>query len=439
MSSSSRSDHPPAGQPERRRPPIPRFDRSSLSFAMLADMAIVVLSALQLLSPLVRGQGPAWQALPLLLLGAVALALSWRTRTRIGWVAHVCNAAAQGDLQKRVLLLKEKGFLGALGRDVNRLIDMMDTFLRELGMTLHHVSEGRTYRRILEQGLVGEYLGWAAYANQSITAMAERGRKFQELTDRFEEEVKAVAENVGNIALQLTEMAGELGHASHVSAENVRNVAAAVEQLTASVEDIANNAGVSAQIVRGAADKASRSRDAAARLVEAAAQISSVVGTIQEIAEQTNLLALNATIEAAHAGEAGKGFAVVANEVKTLANQTAQATDDIRRRATAMQEAIGEIDRVLNEIVSGVAEADTAASSIASAVEEQAAVVQDIAERTTEVSQAVETVSAAVEGGQVPAGKEAHSLREAVQTLEERANILRREIDRYLEAARQAA
>jgi len=371
------------------------------------------------------------------LLAAITAALAWRAGSRLRKIAEVCAAAAEGDLQKRVVFLHDRGLLRTLARDVNRLSDLADTFVRELGQTLGHVANNEYYRRILVQGLSGDYARWATLANTEIARIAERSKSFQDLTAKFEAEVKSVAEDVGTTADRLGEIARDVGDASEESAGNVQNVAAAVEELTASVQDIANNATLSADVVRSAATEAEQSREAAARLTETAEQIASVVETIRDIAEQTNLLALNATIEAAHAGEAGKGFAVVAGEVKTLASQTGKATETIRRRADEMRGVIGDVTSVLGRIAARVAEADGAASSIASAVEQQAAVVQDIARRMDEVSRAVATVTAAV--GAAEGSATDATLSAAVADLDTRAKALRQEIDGFLQAARQVA
>ena len=437
MNSLSPSEKPADGYTgrERRRPPVPRFDGSSLGLAMLTAIATTVLAALL---PWLAGTAAAnGLAIAVVLLAAITAALAWRAGSRLRKIAEVCAAAAEGDLQKRVVFLHDRGLLRTLARDVNRLSDLADTFVRELGQTLGHVANNEYYRRILVQGLSGDYARWATLANTEIARIAERSKSFQDLTAKFEAEVKSVAEDVGTTADRLGEIARDVGDASEESAGNVQSVAAAVEELRASVQDIANNATLSADVVRSAATEAEQSREAAARLTETAEQIASVVETIRDIAEQTNLLALNATIEAAHAGEAGKGFAVVAGEVKTLASQTGKATETIRRRADEMRGVIGDVTSVLGRIAARVAEADGAASSIASAVEQQAAVVQDIARRMDEVSRAVATVTAAV--GAAEGSATDATLSAAVADLDTRAKALRQEIDGFLQAARQVA
>ncbi|WP_241911798.1 methyl-accepting chemotaxis protein [Telmatospirillum siberiense] len=191
--------------------------------------------------------------------------------------------------------------------------------------------------------------------------------------------------------------------AAEQASTNVQTVAAATEQLTASIGEISQRVTTSAEVAGQAVAEADKTNAHVRGLAEAAQRIGTVVSLINDIASQTNLLALNATIEAARAGDAGKGFAVVANEVKSLANQTARATDEISEQVSAIQQAtdvaVGAIDGISGII--GTIRDST--SAIATAVDEQGGATQEITRNvheasagTTQVSEAIAEVTTAV-------------------------------------------
>jgi methyl-accepting chemotaxis protein len=178
-----------------------------------------------------------------------------------------------------------------------------------------------------------------------------------------------------------------------------------------------------------------------AGLAEAAQKVGEVVALINDIASQTNLLALNATIEAARAGDAGKGFAVVAAEVKSLATQTAKATDDIRAQIGAIQQETTSAVAAIKGISLTILNVNTISSAIAAAVEEQMAAtreinrnVQEAAGGTREVSRNIAGVSAAVD----IAGKAAAEVRAAADELAREAAALNHEVDQFLTTVRAA-
>jgi len=186
------------------------------------------------------------------------------------------------------------------------------------------------------------------------------------------------AEVLTGIAGQATQQAEAAASVSERTAGNVQTVAAAAEQLAGSILEIGRQVERSSSTVRSASAVTARSEGEIVGLAEAAQSISSVVDLIQAIAAQTNLLALNATIEAARAGDAGRGFAVVAQEVKSLAEQTAKATQEISQHVTGIQASTATAVASVKEVGAAMRQIDEVTAAIASAMEQQGAATREI-------------------------------------------------------------
>jgi methyl-accepting chemotaxis protein len=212
---------------------------------------------------------------------------------------------------------------------------------------------------------------------------------------------RAMASTTGETVAQATNVTAAVEAASI----NVQTVASAAEELSASISEIARQVAQSSEIADRAVQDANRTDAIVKTLAEGAQKIGDVVGLISTIAGQTNLLALNATIEAARAGDAGKGFAVVASEVKSLANQTAKATDDISRQIAQIQLATKEAVTAIEAITQTISEVSRIATAIAAAVEEQGAATQEIARNIHEAATGTHQVSVSIAGVSHGAGE----------------------------------
>ncbi len=186
----------------------------------------------------------------------------------------------------------------------------------------------------------------------------------------------------GKIAELAGAMSTSVGSSATEAARNVQTIAAATEQLAASVNDVTRKVSLSAQAATSASERALATAEIVEALVAAVGHISAVVNLIDGIAAQTNLLALNATIEAARAGEAGRGFAVVANEVKALARQSGSATKDIAVQINNMKEQARAAVGAISEITTATVHAREVAEGIALAISQQESATKEIAERT---------------------------------------------------------
>jgi methyl-accepting chemotaxis protein len=231
------------------------------------------------------------------------------------------------------------------------------------------------------------------------------------LARSFGTRVAASARVVGDASNQLDVVSEELGASASRTADEARivadssrqvdasmhTVAAAIEELTASVNEIASGASQASVVADRALASTRAAATSATTLGEASEEVGQVVALITSIAEQTNLLALNATIEAARAGASGSGFAVVANEVKELARQTSEATDVIRQRVEGIQASSDEIVGTIGAISSVIEEVHGFTATIASAVEEQSITAGEIGRTMAEAAQASSTITSGIQ------------------------------------------
>jgi methyl-accepting chemotaxis protein len=287
-------------------------------------------------------------------------------------------------------------------------------------------------------------------------AAEERSAALLALADRIDAEIGSAVQSLSAAALQMSgnaqtvmgavshtrEQAGTVAAASEQAAANVQTVAAATEELSVSIDEVGMHVQRSADVARQAAEGAKRTDETVKGLAAAAQQIGDVVGLIQDIASRTNLLALNATIEAARAGEAGKGFAVVASEVKSLANQTAQATGDIRTQIAAIQGTTSEAVAAIQAITATMGEMQAIGEAVADAVRQQHAATQEIARNVHQAATGSQDVSGNI--GEVgrnaeQAGAAATEAASSAQDLAALADTLRGSIAAFLAQVRSAA
>ncbi|CAA7611561.1 bacteriohemerythrin [Magnetospirillum sp. UT-4] len=232
---------------------------------------------------------------------------------------------------------------------------------------------------------------------------------------------------------------GVVADAAHDAAGRVQSAAAATEQLTASIREIARQVHAQAGATREAVEHAQRTNGLVEGMLSSAARIGEVVKLIQGIAAQTNLLALNATIEAARAGEAGRGFAVVANEVKNLANQTSKATEEIVEQIGGIQRVTQDSANAIRLVVSRIDGINEISSAVAAAVEEQEAATAEISRNVQDTAQGTDSVTANIADVLHAAERADHAAQmvaASAESLGGHAGRLREEVQQFLAAVK---
>jgi methyl-accepting chemotaxis protein len=255
------------------------------------------------------------------------------------------------------------------------------------------------------------------------------------------EKLESAATSVNSAADAVSAESAGAGERVGAASDNVAAAATSAEQLAASIGEIAGQAATSTEVAGRAVTEAQRTVETMTQLATAATRIGEVIGLIQAIAGQTNLLALNATIEAARAGEAGRGFAVVASEVKSLAAQTAQATEEIATQIGSIQDAAGDATHAIEQVNTIISEMSAIAARVAAAVEEQNAAVASIAEGVNRASSEARSGAEAmtrVAGASTDARATADEVKHLAEELAGDAEQLNQEVRRFLSEVRAA-
>jgi methyl-accepting chemotaxis protein len=272
-------------------------------------------------------------------------------------------AQGEGDLTMR-LALNSEDEIGELGRWFNLFIEKLQGIIKEIANGVETLSASST-----ELSAISEQMA------QGVETVTDKST----IVSAAAEEMNA---NMSSVAAAMEQ-----------SATNTNMVATSAEEMSATIDQIAQNADKAKVVSDDASTKASNASTNMDQLGVAANSIGKVVETITEISEQVNLLALNATIEAARAGEAGKGFAVVANEIKELAKQTAEASQDIKEKIGGIQGITNTTVDQITDITNVITDVNDVVTNIATAVDQQSEATKEIANNVAQASQGLQDVN----------------------------------------------
>ncbi|MDA9400252.1 methyl-accepting chemotaxis protein [Bradyrhizobium sp. CCBAU 45389] len=362
----------------------------------------------------------------IVLTGAAMLAVSRRVITPLHRIRDAMLKVAGGDLTV------DSGYLDRHD-EIGSLAGALETFKQQAIDKLkieeqeRERNAGAAARQRAMEAYVGEFEG---VVRKSLGELSEASG-----------EMRKTSGDLSAVSRQTNERVEIAGKASNDASMSVDSVAAAAEELSASINDISQQAAHAAGIASRAVNQARETDSTVQGLAQSAGRIGEVVGLINTIAAQTNLLALNATIEAARAGEAGRGFAVVASEVKSLASQTAKATEEISEQIADIQKVAGDAINAIQAIGGIIGEVNEVATAIAAAVQEQGAATQEITRSTQYAAQGTKNVSDNITGVKADADTAAgaaENVKQASETLETQSRQLGRQVSDFLGKIRAA-
>lgn len=359
-------------------------------------------------------------ALVFLIIGAGIVGVGMGVIKPIMQMTRSMKQLADGDLDCTIPGVHRSDEIGAMGGAV---LVFKENMVRAKELAANEAAA--VAERVARAARVGDL---AQNFDTSVSAMLD---SFSAAST----ELQTTLVSMKSMAEQTTRQATEVASVAQETSSNVQTVAAASEELASSVTEIGRQVGQSEKVAQNAVNEAERTNTTIQSLFSQASTIGDVIKLINEIASQTNLLALNATIEAARAGDAGKGFAVVASEVKSLAEQTARATDQISAQIASIQTSSTDAVTAVQSISGIIGEINSIASAITSSVQEQSIATQEIARNIQRASVGTNGISENIAGVQTIAGNTGAATEQVISAsreLSEQSEAMRARVATFL-------
>jgi methyl-accepting chemotaxis protein len=334
-------------------------------------------------------------------------------------IAQLVEAAAAGDLTKRIDINGKTGFFQKLGEGMNGLLDAVGSATGEVVSMMSALAHGNLSRRI-----AGDYQG------QLLTLKSDANATADKLAQVVGQTIEGMA-TIRNATSELASGATDLASRTEAQVARLEQISASVRQLTTAMRESVDNADQATKLAasaRGAAENGGRVADAAvaamSQIEQSSQRISDIVGMIDDIAFQTNLLALNAAVEAARAGEAGRGFAVVAGEVRALAQRSSHASKDIKaliaNSGTQVKQGVqlvNDAGETLSGIVSSVKRVSDIVAAIAEANSGQLSAVHEVQDAVAQIEQVTQQNAALVEQSTAALGSVDNQVRTVTEVI----------------------